>query len=175
MLRILTLAGGLLGAAGLSQYPEFSQQYLQRLSGQIDALRVVVADFDASAARADLNREEALAQMTGTAFLEDRRADMTRTFARFYGLQAERDALAAASPLERMALPHRLADRDTFLGTWDDFTPAMPLSIAGLASGGFGFLLGASLVAALAGLLRAPFRRARKPRPEVVRREPRLQ
>lgn len=36
--RVLALAGGLSGAVGLSQFPEFSQQYLQRLAGQVDAL-----------------------------------------------------------------------------------------------------------------------------------------
>jgi len=38
----------------------------------------VAADFDASAARAGLTREQALAQIAGTDFLEDRRAEMTR-------------------------------------------------------------------------------------------------
>ena len=51
MLKFLAIAGGLAGAAGLSQYPEFSQQYTQRLGGQVDALSEVVADFEASAMR----------------------------------------------------------------------------------------------------------------------------
>ena len=49
ILRALTLAGGLTGAAVSSQFPEFSQQYTQRLGGAVDALAVVVADFDAMA------------------------------------------------------------------------------------------------------------------------------
>ncbi|MBU0778826.1 MAG: DUF2937 family protein, partial [Alphaproteobacteria bacterium] len=35
MIRALALIGGLAGGAALSQYPEFSQQYLQRLAGQV--------------------------------------------------------------------------------------------------------------------------------------------
>ena len=56
MLKFLAIAGGLAGAAGLSQYPEFSQQYTQRLGGQVDALSEVVADFEASAMRSGLTR-----------------------------------------------------------------------------------------------------------------------
>ena len=57
--KVLALAGGVAGAAGLSQYPEFSQQYIQRLAGQVDALTVVVADFDRSALANGLSRAAA--------------------------------------------------------------------------------------------------------------------
>ncbi len=33
LLRAITLAGGIVGAAGMSQFPEYSQQYVQRLGG----------------------------------------------------------------------------------------------------------------------------------------------
>ena len=79
MIRAAALAGGLAGGSGLSYYPEFTQQYTQHLAGRIEALSTVAADFDASAARAGLTREQALAQIAGTDFLEDRRAEMTRT------------------------------------------------------------------------------------------------
>ena len=48
--RVLTLAGGLSGAAGLSQFPEFSQQYAQRLGGAVEELQLFVEEFDADAA-----------------------------------------------------------------------------------------------------------------------------
>jgi len=40
-MRILATAGGIAGAVALSQFPEFSQQYVQRLSGATDELRAV--------------------------------------------------------------------------------------------------------------------------------------
>ena len=43
------MIGGLTGAAGLSQLPEFSQQYLQRLAGQVDELTRQVVEFDQTA------------------------------------------------------------------------------------------------------------------------------
>jgi len=168
MIRILTLAGGLAGAAALSQYPEFSQQYLQRLGGTIEGLGEVVADFDADAARSDLTREEALAQMTGTAFVEDRAASMAATIARFERLTRNHQMLTLATPLERLAMPHRLGDREVLAGTWGDFKPAVPLTVAGAVSAGVGFVGGMGLVGGLLALLALPFRRRRAPAPDPV-------
>ena len=48
----LRLIVGLVFAVALSQFPAFSDQYVQRLGGQVDALAQVAADFDRSARRA---------------------------------------------------------------------------------------------------------------------------
>lgn len=159
MVRVLALAGGIAGAAALSQFPEFSQQYLQRLAGQADALQAVVADFDGSAARNGLTREQALAQVQGTPFLEDRRADLTATFARAERVAGDLALLRAATPLERLMMPHRLAEPETFAATWADFRPAVPVTTEGAISAGIGFLGGWGLVNALLALLMWPFRR----------------
>ena len=134
MRRALALCGGLLGAVVLSQYPAFNQQYLQRLAGQVDALTVVVKDFDASALAAGLGREAALEEMTGTAFLTARQADMRRTFARHATLADNLTALRAATPLARIAMPQRMADPATLSATWADFEPALPFSAPGAAN-----------------------------------------
>lgn len=160
ILKSLTLIGGLAGAAGLSQYPEFSQQYVQRLAGQIEALDLVVADFDASALRSGLTRGEALSQMTGTPFLDDRRADMTRTFLRFETLSADYAQLTQASPMQRMTMPHRIADPETFEGTLRDYVPALPLSLASILSACIGYLLASLGLAGLFGVITRPFRRS---------------
>lgn len=144
----LALAGVL--AALLSQFPAFSDQYVQRLGGQVDALTLVVQEFDASATRAGLSRTEALADLSGSAFRDGHRADMTRAFTRLDRARADLAMLRIAGPLERMLLPHRLRDLDTLRATWDDFRPALPLTPAGLMAGGLGFVLG-WLLAALTG------------------------
>lgn len=157
--RVLTLAGGLAGAAALSQFPEFSQQYLQRLAGQVDALTVVVRDFDASAQKNGLSREEALAELQGTAFLDDRRQDLRRTFLRHARLSDNLVALREAGPLERLLMPQRLGDAETLAATWGDFRPAVPVTLDGLAAAGIGFLGGGLALSALFSLLLWPFRR----------------
>ena len=177
MRRVLALVAGLAGAALLSQYPAFSQQYLQRLAGQVDALAVVARDFDASALSAGLGREEALAQMTDTAFLQSRQADMRRTFARHARLADNLIALRNATPMQRIIMPHRMADTTTLSAAWSDFEPAMPLSTAGAATAGVGFLAGWAGVSVLLAALSAPFRRgpsaSHRAEPAIRRATPR--
>jgi len=70
--KTLTLIAGISGAATMSQFPEFSQQYVQRLGGAVDSLQMVVDDFNASA------QKEALEQMTGSDFIVRRKEDMVK-------------------------------------------------------------------------------------------------
>lgn len=146
---LLRLAVSGLLAAALSQFPAFSDQYVQRLGGQVDALTRVVQDFDASATRAGLNRQEALAELSGTAFRDAHGQDMARAFTRLDRARADLQMLRLASPIERMALPHRLRDPETLAATWGDFSPAVPLTRAGLIAALIGFLLGWLLTALL--------------------------
>jgi hypothetical protein len=121
ILRSLALVGGLAGAVTTSQFPEFSQQYTQRLGGAVDALEQVVADFDASAAASDLTREDALAQMQGTPFLERRRADMTRSITRYARLSADLETLEGHGPFMRAYNAARFTDTQIAqVGWWRD-------------------------------------------------------
>jgi len=165
MLRALTLAGGVAGAAALSQFPEFSQQYLQRLAGKVEALTLVVAEFDASAARNDLTRDAALAQMSGSRFLDDRQADLRRLIDRQGRLSDNLTVLRLSGPLERLGMPHRLADAETLSATWGDFRPAVPLTVDGAISAALGFVAGWGAVSAVFGLLAWPFRRRSRKQP----------
>ena len=161
ILRSLALAGGLAGALTTSQFPEFSQQYLQRLGGAVDALGEVVADFDASAAASDLTRSAALAQMQGTPFLERRGADMARSFARYERLRADLVVLQGQGPFMRAYNAARFTDTEIAKAAWTAYQPAVPVNFAGLIFAGLGFVLGMGLTGALLGMLRAPFRRRR--------------
>jgi len=148
MIKTLSLIAGLGGAVTLSQAPAFSQQYLQRLAGQ----------------------------MTGSDFLVARQADMRSTFARHARLADNLTVLRAATPLARLALPHRFADTATLSNTWSDFSPSMPLTSAGAVASAAGGVTGWAAAYGLLSLLSAPFRRSRKvanvtPRP---RKEPTL-
>lgn len=163
ILRALTLAGGLMGAAAFSQFPEYSQQYTQRLGGAVDALAEVVADFDASAATVGLSREAALGQMTGTAFLERRRFDMETTFARHARLQGDLVAIQNAGPFMRAYHASRLTDGQIAQAALAAYKPAVPLTFAGLTFAGAGFVAGAGVLNLLLRLVTWPFRRRAKP------------
>ncbi|MDQ2064961.1 DUF2937 family protein [Xinfangfangia sp. CPCC 101601] len=157
--RMLTLAGGLAGAVGLSQFPEFSQQYLQRLAGQVDALTQVEADFDRSAEGAGLTREEALLALGTDGFAGQHARDLRATFSRAESLRNDLTMLRLAGVFERLAMPQRMADQDLLQATWQDFAPAVPVTTAGLGCAGLGFLSGWGLIAALLALMKRPFRR----------------
>ncbi|WP_342068560.1 DUF2937 family protein [Yoonia algicola] len=170
MIRALCLIAGLSGAAGLSQYPEFSQQYLQRLAGQVDELTRQVVEFDETALADGMGREEMLQAMAQTPLVASQEALWRRTFARHARLSENLMLLREATPVERLTLPHRMADRETLAAVWDDFTPGVPLSVAGAASAGTGFLGGWVSFAILAALISLPFRRA-KPQPVTKKRQ----
>ena len=162
ILRGMVLAGGLAGAAATSQFPEFSQQYLQRLGGAVDALGEVVADFDASATASDLTREDALAQMQGTPFLERRSADMTRSIARFERLSSDLETLQGQGPFMRAYNGTRFTDEEIARAAWEAYQPAVPVNFAGLTFAGAGFVLGSLALSLLFGLLRMSFRRRQR-------------
>jgi outer membrane murein-binding lipoprotein Lpp len=133
MIRILAFLAGLSGAVGLSQFPAFSQQYLQRLAGAVDALSVSVARFDADARAAGLSREAALGEYARAgAFLAAQGQARADEIARFERLRADYDALRAAAPLQRLSLVHRFGDAELARGTWDDFRPALPATFDGM-------------------------------------------
>jgi hypothetical protein len=159
IIRTLTLVGGLIAGAGASQFPEFSQQYAQRLGGAVDALSEVVADFDASAVAEGLTRPQALEQMQGTDFIERRRFDMERTFDRHAVLSEDLKLLKDAGPFTRAYNATRFRDGDVANAAWEAYQPAVPLNLTGAIFAGFGFLAGWISIAAMLAVVRWPFRR----------------
>ncbi len=159
ILRSMVFAGGLAGAAATSQFPEFSQQYLQRLGGAVDALGEVVADFDASASASNLSRDQALAQMQGTPFLERRNADMARSIVRYEQLSSDLETLQGQGPFMRAYNGTRFTDPEIAQAAWEAYQPAVPVNFAGLTFAGVGFVLGSLALSLILGLLRMPFRR----------------
>lgn len=139
MIAALRLIAAALCAAALSQFPAFSDQYVQRLGGQVDALTQVAADFDASAERTGLTRAQALQDLSGSAFREAHSQDMQQVFRRLDHARNDLQMLRLAGPLERMLLPHRLRDPQTLTATWGDFRPAIPVTADGLIAAGIGF------------------------------------
>ena len=159
IVRAITLAGGLAVGAGTSQFPEFSQQYAQRLGGAVDALSEVIADFDTSAVAEGLSRSEALVQMTGADFIERRRTDMERIFDSHAILTEDLKLLAEAGPFMRAYYVARFTDGDVTSAAWDAFQPAVPLNLTGAIFASFGFLVGLITTSSLLAVIRWPFRR----------------
>jgi hypothetical protein len=152
-MRILATATGLAGAVALSQFPEFSQQYVQRLSGATDELRAVTIAFDTAARVGGLTREEALAELRGTGFGDRFSDDMRTRVYRYERLNADYQALAHAAPLQRLVRAWRFRDPELVQRTWDDFRPALPATPEGLVFAGLGYAGGWLLVSLALGAL----------------------
>jgi len=161
MSRIINIVGGVACGMALSQVPEFSQQYEQRLGGAVDELRIVIADFDATAAAAGLTRAEALQRYADTNddFLDQRGRDMERTFARYARLSAHLEMVQSAGPVTRLTGMATYLDPELAARTYDNYAPAVPVHAEGIAYAGVGVFGGYGLVAGLVALLTAPFRR----------------
>ena len=167
MRRMLSVVGGLALGLVLSQFPEYAQQYIQRLGGAVDELRIITAEFDAAAATAGLTRHDAIARYTATMdeFITGRGASMQRTFDRYAELSAMLEKIRGADAAERVTLLPQFMDTEIGARALDNFQPAVPVTIEGLAYGGGGFLIGYLLTSGFVRFLMLPFRR----RERVVR------
>lgn len=162
MRRAINIIGGLGLGLSLSQFPEFSQQYEQRLGGAVDELRIVISDFDDTAAREGLTRTEALERYSanGDSFIVERGVDMTTTFARYERLSAHLVTLQDANLLDQLTGLTQYYDPEIAASTMEAYEPAVPVTPEGLAFTGIGVLAGYGLLA----LVLSPFRRRRPSR-----------
>lgn len=161
MRRVLGTLAGLGLAAGFSQFPEYAQQYTQRLGGAVNELRILAEEFDHEAATANLTRDQALTryQASGDGFIAGRGRSMARTFDRYAMLSATLDDIRGAGPAERLAALPRYLDSEIGTQTLADFKPAVPMTLEGLLYAGAGFILGFGIMSALVRLFALPFRR----------------
>jgi hypothetical protein len=169
MRRTIATLGGLALGLCFSQFPEYAQQYEQRLGGAVDELRIVTTEFDAAAAAAGLSRDDAFARYAASPddFLVGRGVGMKATFARYDRLSADLADLRGAGPLQRLQHLGQYLDSDVGARALEHYKPAVPVTPEGLfwALGGFG--LGYFSLSAALGVLALPFRRRRRGRREA--------
>lgn len=145
--RLLDRALCVLGAAGLSQAPEFFQQYLQRLGGHLDEARIALARYEAVARESGITLarliETTRAQpATPVARLGDAIAEAQ---ARVIDLEAAEAALRAATLWERPFVFLRHVDPDIAARAWAVFKPAVPVTTEGLVYALAGMVLALAL------------------------------
>ncbi|WP_082555274.1 DUF2937 family protein [Devosia sp. Root635] len=163
MRRMIAGIGGLGLALVLSQFPEYAQQYTQRLGGAVDELRVITEDFDRAAAEGGLDRATALGryEASNDDFLAGRGTSMSATFQRYEQLSATLARIENADAIERFqALPAYL-DSDIGQRTLESYKPAVPVTLEGILYAGGGFILGYLALSGLWRFVTLPFRRRR--------------
>ncbi|GLQ56041.1 DUF2937 family protein [Devosia nitrariae] len=163
MRRAVSIAGGLALATALSQFPEYAQQYTQRLGGAVDELRVIVEDFDRAATEGGFDRNEALARYGASTdtFLAGRGESMGRTFVRYERLSAALDEIDNADALERLRNLPLYLDTDIGARTLEAYKPAVPVTPEGFLYAFSGLVLGYLVTSGLFRLVTLPFSRRR--------------
>ncbi|RYG27757.1 MAG: DUF2937 family protein [Burkholderiales bacterium] len=163
MRRTVAMIGGVALAVVLSQFPEYAQQYTQRLGGAVDELRIVTEDFDRAAVSGGLSRAQALERYNASNddFLAGRGTSMTATFQRFEQLSNTLAEVQGAGPYERFQSLPFYFDTDIGRRTLESFKPAVPVTLEGFAYAGAGFVLGYLVLSALWRLCALPFKRRR--------------
>jgi len=141
MKRLITILFAIFCAVTLSQFPEFAQQYKQRLGGAVDELSRIVTKFDADAYNSGLKREEALDRYSQAddPFLSKQGTNMRKTISRFEYLRNHLAELSDAAPFTRLWVFAKDRDFELSKATLDAYEPAVPTSVEGAvhAAGGF--------------------------------------
>ena len=163
MRRMVAGIGGLGLALVLSQFPEYAQQYTQRLGGAVDELRVITEDFDRAAAEGGLDRAEALGryEASNDDFLAGRGSSMTSTFQRYDQLSATLARIENADAIERLQSLPAYLDTDIGRRTLESYKPAVPVTMEGILYAGGGFILGYLVLSGIWRFVTLPFRRRR--------------
>lgn len=144
MLRIILIVFALVCAGAMSQFPEFFQQYKQRMGGALDEVNRQVEALDARAAEINLDRfdyirrflnsTDSVIQGEGDAMVAVlvRQTRYAKILARFE---------AAPWYMQAAELVFHF-ETDIAENALKEFVPAVPLSLSGGAHALFGFLFG---------------------------------
>ena len=147
---VLGLGEGLLdralcvfGAVAFSQFPEFVQQYLQRLGGHLDEARRQLEQFRHVAAQSGLTLEQLIRQTAANSDAAVARLGdvMTDTLNRVHSLESAQAALQHATIWSRPFVFARYLDSAIARRTWEIFQPAVPTTPEGFVYALLGILV----------------------------------
>jgi hypothetical protein len=132
-----------LGAVGLSQAPEFFQQYLQRLGGHLDEAKLILAGFADVARRSGMTLQGYVDMLRAqpTAAVAETGIQIAEIQTRVATLETAERALREANLWERPFVFFRHADWDIAGRTWEVFKPAVPVTLEGAVYAGAGMVL----------------------------------
>lgn len=144
MLRWIFILFGLTGAVLLSQFPAFHQQYLQRLGGHVDELRLSVSALDERAANADLDRYAYVRRLIDNSdpvVVAEGNALMDMV-ARYIELSASLKRLSTLPSYFQAGAVVVEVDKEIGMATLQDFQPAVSLNLNGIGHALVGFFIG---------------------------------
>ena len=142
--RMFPVLFGLIVAGGFSQFPEFAQQYTQRVGGAYYELRDVVTRFSEDAQSSGKTASEALQEYSSSdnQFFRDRGQSMQSTIEREDFLRRHYEALTRGDGFGQLVVFAKDHDLKLATDTLSAYRPAIPITFTGLAHAALGFLFG---------------------------------
>jgi hypothetical protein len=161
MLKKLHIVFALLCAVAMSQFPEFHQQYTQRIGGALDELTLQVAALDERARNAGMDRYDYVRHFQNNSdnIVKGEGNAMLATLSRQQRLAIAYDRLTEAPWYMIVVETAFHLEPDVAANTAQVFVPAVPISFSGAVHTFAGFLIGYLLPAMLGSLV--PRRRSR--------------
>lgn len=159
--RVVALLIGLFGALAGTQFPEFAQQYRQRLGGALDALRGELAIFDRQAAALGLDRGGAIRRLAANSDpLAQKRAEAAAELEiRVARIERQATRLERAAPIERLFVFFNDPDREIARQTFSIYEPAIPVTSESVIVGAFSGVVALAIAFLARFTLLLPFRR----------------
>ena len=147
--RIANGLAAIAGAGFASQFPEFYQQYLQRLGGRLDQALVQEARIYEAAQGQGLAVPDYVQRFldSGDPVFKAEGQLLQDTLKDAETLRAALIELQNAAPLARPFTFVENVDSGLFKATLDAYVPAMPVSVEGFSYAAVGMLLGLLLLA----------------------------
>ena len=164
--RILCVTGAVL----FSQFPEFVQQYLQRLGGHLDEARHQLDQFKDAAAKTGSTLDQLIANANANPnpSMAKLGAVIVETQSRVQTLTADSQAIHDAAIWERPFVFFKHMDPQIAHATASIFRPAVPTTLEGLIYAGIGIVI---ILSVYHGCVRYPIRRAARRREQARRPE----
>jgi hypothetical protein len=160
--RLALFFAMLFGVIG-AQFPEYAQQYRQRLGGAVDELNTIIARFDADAAQNGLSESQGVLRLEDNpdAFVRARGEQMKDVIARRDKLRKQAQDFIDAGHFTRVWDLTTQADPYIAWRAYQSFEPGVPVTMEGFVSAVIGFVIGGGLIRFLGWPIERHHRRRR--------------
>ena len=153
MRKIVLLVSGLLVGSLLSQFPEYFQQYTQRLGGRLDEVKLQVKNLDTRAADIKLNRFQYIRRLMGSSdkIVRNEGETLGLLLGREIRYNKAYEVLHTSTSIWRAVHFAAHFDLDIGIPTIEAYRPAIPLTVEAGAYSCFGFCIGWLVVFIITG------------------------
>jgi hypothetical protein len=148
LIRRLALFFAMLSGIVCAQFPEYAQQYRQRLGGALDELNAIIARFDADAAQNGLSEGQGVTRLgqNPDPLVRAQGVEMRDVIARRDKLQTQAQTFADSGNFKRVWALVTQADPRIAWRAYESFEPGVPVTWEGFATALIGFVIGGGLI-----------------------------